>query len=65
MQLETLKTLFETHKEPHLFHRYIHTNSIRPILEKLSSFTEVENVGTSVNGEAIFQLRSVVEARRY
>nr|WP_321235399.1 M14 family zinc carboxypeptidase [uncultured Psychroserpens sp.] len=49
MQLKTLKTLFETHKESTLFGRYIHYESIAYLLEKLNSKFAVETIGVSVN----------------
>jgi hypothetical protein len=56
LHLDTLKSLFGIHKETHLFHRYIHTETIKPVLNKLSSGFKVEPVGRSVNGEDIFSI---------
>lgn len=53
MQIKTLKLLFETHKEPSLFGRYIHAKNIAPLLEKLKGKMQINEVGKSVNGSPI------------
>ncbi|WP_299335146.1 M14 family zinc carboxypeptidase [uncultured Psychroserpens sp.] len=50
MQIKTLKTLFNSSKEDSLFGRYIHYDSIAPLLEKLNEKFQIEDVGKSVNG---------------
>lgn len=49
MKLSLLKSLFKNHRASALFGRYIHTESIEPILKNLSSVFEVESIGFSVN----------------
>lgn len=56
MQIEILNSLFNTHKETQLFHRYIHTKTIEPLLKKLPSIFKVEVIGKSVNNENIFSI---------
>ncbi|QRM90152.1 peptidase M14 [Lacinutrix sp. WUR7] len=53
MELETLKSLYKEHKEAQLFGRYIHSESIAPLLEKLAEKCEVLVVGKSVLQENI------------
>ncbi|WP_055444730.1 M14 family zinc carboxypeptidase [Lacinutrix himadriensis] len=53
MELETLKSLYKEHKEARLFGRYIHSESIAPLLEKLAKKCEVLMVGKSVLQENI------------
>ena len=54
MQLHTLKFLFENYKENTLFGRYIHHESIAPLLEKLDGIFQVEILGQSVNQLPIY-----------
>ncbi|OUS00929.1 peptidase M14 [Flavobacteriales bacterium 33_180_T64] len=56
MRLETLKSLFKTYKETLLFGRYIHHESVAPILEKLDKKIDILEVGKSVNGIPIYTL---------
>lgn len=54
MQIKTLKALYKSHKEKSLFGRYIHTESIEPLLAKLDSIFKIDAVGKSVNGKNIY-----------
>ncbi|WP_452226950.1 M14 family zinc carboxypeptidase [Lacinutrix cladophorae] len=56
MRLETLKLLFKKHKEVSLFNRYIHSENITPLLEKLALKCEVLVVGKSVLQENIYTI---------
>jgi zinc carboxypeptidase len=56
MQIETLKSLFKTHKEKQLFGRYILDKSIEPLLENLSSIFKVDVMGKSIKGEKIYSV---------
>lgn len=56
MQIESLKSLYKTHKEKSLFGRYIHTKNIELLLENLPSIFKVNTIGKSVNGEKIFSV---------
>lgn len=56
MQIESLKSLYKTHKEKSLFGRYIHTKNIELLLEDLPSIFKVNTIGKSVNGEKIFSV---------
>nr|WP_321223704.1 M14 family zinc carboxypeptidase [uncultured Psychroserpens sp.] len=49
MQVKTLKSLFEIHKETALFGRYVNGKSIAPLLKDLSKNFKIEQVGISVN----------------
>lgn len=49
MQLTTIGLAFEKYKERSLFHRYITTNHIAPLLKKLASKFTVKEIGKSVN----------------
>ena len=49
MLQKTLKSLFDSHKEVSLFGRFIHQESIAPLLDKLDKKFTVEVVGKSVN----------------
>ncbi|MGB3607013.1 M14 family zinc carboxypeptidase [Psychroserpens sp.] len=49
MTVETLKSLFQTHKETSLFGRYIYHQSIAPLLKSNNEIITVDVVGTSVN----------------
>lgn len=54
MTTETLNSLFNSHKEEHLFHRYINNESIEPLLKKLPSKFNIEVIGKSVNNAPIY-----------
>ncbi|WP_298896199.1 M14 family zinc carboxypeptidase [uncultured Psychroserpens sp.] len=56
MQLETLRTLFKTHKERLLFGRYIHHDFIVPLLKKFDRNFSIDLVGTSVNSLPIYTI---------
>lgn len=56
MQIESLKSLYKTHKEKSLFGRYIHTKNIELLLENLPSIFKVDTIGKSVNDENIFSV---------
>jgi hypothetical protein len=56
MQIESLKSLYKTHKEKSLFGRYIHTKNIELLLEYLPSIFKVDTIGKSVNDENIFSV---------
>jgi hypothetical protein len=54
MTAETLIALYKTYKETRLFERYIHNETILPLLRKLPSKCKLELIGTSVNDEPIY-----------
>ncbi len=56
MQIDHLNHLFDTYKESSLFGRYIHTDSIAPLLEKRSLKKYVSQIGTSVNAISIYDI---------
>ncbi len=56
MQIESLKSLYKTHKEKSLFGRYIHTKNIELLLEYIPSIFKVDTIGKSVNDENIFSV---------
>lgn len=56
MRIESLKSLYKTHKEKSLFGRYIHTKNIELLLEDLPSIFKVNTIGKSVNDENIFSV---------
>ncbi|WP_044397705.1 M14 family zinc carboxypeptidase [Lacinutrix sp. Hel_I_90] len=56
MDTNTLKTLFETHKEETLSGRYIHAEHIKPLLIKHKNNFTIEPIGHSVLGEAIHSI---------
>ena len=56
MTAQYLKNVFETCKEPQLFHRYITNNHITPLLKKLPSKFIVETIGESVKYESIYSV---------
>ncbi|WP_299274777.1 M14 family zinc carboxypeptidase [uncultured Psychroserpens sp.] len=57
MQLETLISLFKTHKEQTLFGRYIHHEMIVSLLKKFEENFVIHNVGQSVNDIPIYSIR--------
>lgn len=54
MNIDRLNQLFETHKEPQLYHRYITNNHILPLLKKLEGKIQMERIGTSVLKKPIY-----------
>lgn len=56
MQLEQSIKLLKSHKENSLFHRYINTDHIHPLLKNLESNFAVNQIGNSVKGEPIFSI---------
>jgi len=56
MELETLKLLFNKHKEARLFNRYIHAKDIAPLLKKLALKCQVSVIGKSVLDENIYTI---------
>ncbi|TXE15653.1 DUF2817 domain-containing protein [Psychroserpens burtonensis] len=56
MENKTLKALFETHKESSLFGRYIHSQNIAPLLDKMKDKMRVIEVGNSVDGLPIYSI---------
>ncbi|MFD2823611.1 M14 metallopeptidase family protein [Lacinutrix iliipiscaria] len=56
MCLDLLNSLFITHKETHLYHRYIYTKDIEPLLVKLGSNFKIDVIGKSVNDENIYSV---------
>lgn len=48
MTSETPQSLFNTHKENHLYHRYITCEHIQPLLEKHQPHFKIETIGYSV-----------------
>ena len=57
MLIKKLKSLFDSHKETLLFHRYICNNHIQTLLKNLPNNFEVSTVGYSVNGEEIYTIK--------
>ena len=57
MHLETLNTAYKSHKENILFHRYITTNHIHPLLEKLNEKFSIKEIGRSVNNNTIHAIQ--------
>jgi len=58
MHIEVLKNLFETHKESHLYHRYITNAHIEPLFKKLESKMTIEVIGASVLKKPIYGIRT-------
>ncbi|WP_136481140.1 M14 family zinc carboxypeptidase [Cognatitamlana onchidii] len=56
MQTEEIRTLFSKYKEESLSGRYITHKHIAPLIEKLKSFTIVNQVGKSVLGNPIHSI---------
>ena len=56
MRLDLLKSLYKTHKELHLQHRYIYTNHILRLLNNKSSIYKVSVIGKSVCEENIYSI---------
>ncbi len=56
MQLESIKSLFNTHKETNLHGRYIHSKSIEELIFKYSSNVKKEIIGKSVLNESIYAI---------
>ncbi len=56
MTIDTLKTLYEAHKEESLYGRYINPNSIKPLLDKYADKFQVKIIGKSVLGEDIYSI---------
>ncbi|WP_418509962.1 M14 family zinc carboxypeptidase [Corallibacter sp.] len=54
MNNQLLNTLYNTHKETQLFHRYIHLEHIKPLLDKLPKMYTVTSIGESVLGKPIY-----------
>ena len=57
MHIEVLKNLFETHKESHLYHRYITTAHIQPLFKKLKSKMTIETIGLSVLKKPVYGIK--------
>jgi len=53
MQIKTLKSLFKSYKEDALFGRYIHHETIAPLLKKMREKFTIIELGKSVNGVSI------------
>jgi hypothetical protein len=53
MTSETLQTLFKIHKEKHLYHRYIQSEHIQPLLKKHQQHFKIKTIGSSVLSDAI------------
>lgn len=56
MEKDVLKKLFESHKEKHLYHRYITNKHIVPLLNQLKGFAEIKTVGKSVLQKPIYSI---------
>jgi len=52
----TLKTIFKTYKETTLFGRYIHTESIAPLLKKHEANFKIQVIGQSVLKEDLYSI---------
>ncbi|MBJ6368650.1 M14 family zinc carboxypeptidase [Snuella sedimenti] len=57
MKVEEIKSLFLTHKEHRLKHRYITNNHIAPLLNDLKEHIVIETIGTSVLKDDIEALK--------
>lgn len=57
MKILDLQSLYKTHQEPSLFHRYITNEKIKPLLNKIEKNAEVKIIGKSVLGEDIFSVK--------
>lgn len=57
MEIEVLKSLFETYKEKNLYNRYITNNHIEPLLMKLSDYIDVSVIGKSVLNKSIYGIK--------
>ncbi|PNQ73013.1 peptidase M14 [Hanstruepera neustonica] len=57
MLLKTLKESFILHQEKSLSHRYICSDHINPLINKLSKKFTIGIIGESVNGEDIFSIQ--------
>ena len=57
MHIEVLKNLFETHKESHLYHRYINNAHIQPLFKKLESKMTIETIGLSVLKKPVYGIK--------
>ncbi|MFB9057586.1 M14 family zinc carboxypeptidase [Mariniflexile ostreae] len=53
----SIYTLFETHKELSLSHRYITNTHIKPLLNTLGPDFTVETIGASVMGDSIYAVK--------
>jgi hypothetical protein len=56
MQLEESIKLLKRYKENSLFHRYINSDHIYPLLKNLGSKFKMVQIGNSVKGESIFSI---------
>ena len=56
MLQKTLNSLFEKHREPQLFGRYIHNDSIEPLLKKLPLKFKIDIIGKSVLKKNIYSV---------
>jgi hypothetical protein len=56
MQQKTINSLYKSHGEKQLFHRYINNDFIEPLLKKLPSIFRVSAIGKSVNQENIYKV---------
>jgi len=57
MHVETLKSVYKNHKEKELFGRYINSTHILPVLKKLNTTFEINEVGVSVKETPIYSIK--------
>lgn len=57
MEIDRLKKLFKTHKEPQLYHRYITNKDILPLLKRLEGKLQIDIIGTSVLQKSIYGIK--------
>ena len=56
MRIDLLKSLYKTHKELKLQHRYIHSNHLVPLFKKMRATCKIEIIGKSVSEEDIYSI---------
>ncbi len=64
MEITVIESLYSTHKENALSHRYINNNSIKPLLDKLPSAAQVTVIGHSVLKAPIYGIKLGVGAKK-
>lgn len=57
MTQETFQSLYANHKESHLYHRYIYSDHLQPLLQKHKSNFKIEIIGNSVLNEPIYSIK--------
>ena len=64
MHLQTLKSVYREYKEKELFGRYINSDHILPLLDKLNTSFEIKEVGVSVNFKPIYSIKVGIGKKR-